>query len=68
MADLDLRYEHLSPHPRDTPARRERRRKLAERIEEIWAEQEAKNVPVHLGVGLRLPLAPRYRCERKDGD
>ena len=68
MADLDLRYEHLSPHPRDTPARRERRRKLAKRIEEIWAEQEAKNVPVRVGVGLGLPLAPRYRCERKDGD
>ena len=43
MADLDLRYEHLSPHPRDTPARRERRRKLAKHIEEIWAEQERSN-------------------------
>jgi hypothetical protein len=64
VADLDLRYEHLSPHPRDTPARRE----LAKRIEEIWAEEEAENLPVRLGIGLGLPLAPRYRCERKDGD
>jgi hypothetical protein len=68
VADLDLRYEHLSPYPRNTPARRERRRKLAEHIEEIWAEQEAENVPVRLGIGLGLPLAPRYLRKRKDGD
>ena len=68
MADLELKYEHLSPHPRDTPARRERRRKLAKRIEEIWAEQEAENLPVRVGVGLGLPLAPRYRYERKASD
>jgi len=65
VADLDLRYEHLSPHTRDTPARRERRRKLPKHVEAIWAEQEAKNVPVRLGVGLGLPLARRYRRQRK---
>jgi len=40
-------------------------------VARIWAEQEALNAlmpPTVIGMGLGLPLAPRYRCERKDGD
>lgn len=43
MSDLELRYEHLQSTPRDTPARRERRRRLTEHIADIWAEQELRN-------------------------
>jgi hypothetical protein len=63
VADLELKYEHLSPHPRDTPARRERRRKLAEHIEAIWAEQELSNRQIRETLpdrsGKILPPPPR---------
>ena len=62
MGDLELRYAHLSPP--DSPARRRQRADLKAYAARIWAEQEALNAlmpPTVIGLGLGLPLAPRYR-------
>ena len=67
MGDLELRYAHLSPP--DSPARRRQRADLEAYAARIWAEQEALNAlmpPTVIGLGLGLPLAPRYRrCRNK---
>ena len=65
VGDMELRYEHLGP--RETLARQEQRRRLADRINEIWAEQEQRNQVIR-GVkrsGLpSLQVADRYAKER----
>ena len=65
-----MRYYWHPGYP-DTRARRRWQAEHEAHVARIWAEQEALNAlmpPTVIGMGLGLPLAPRYRCERKDGD
>jgi hypothetical protein len=69
MADLELKYAHLSN--RDSPARKANRETLREHIEEIQAEQvklQARPTPPS---GPPLRVADRYaggRPRRRDDD
>lgn len=68
MGDLELKYEHLGRH-RDTPARRERRRRLETHIDRIWAEQEQRNQAIREVTSSGIPclqVTDRY-AEGKSG-
>jgi hypothetical protein len=58
MADLELKYAHLSNQ--DSPARKANREALREHIEEIQAEQADLPVPSTPPSGPPLRAADRY--------
>jgi hypothetical protein len=62
MTAPSVKFKHLRRHGQPlTPAQAAEQNSYEKHIQEIWAEQQALMPPTVIGMGLGLPLAPRYR-------